>query len=364
MSLRVEVHSRLEDIDADQWQDLLAHCPDSTVFQSRAWLAAWLRTVGRTIAEPRIVAAYEGKLLAGVAPMWRGADPDLPDAQPVTRFIGAWHADYLTFPARDGSPQVLDALLDGLERALPADEPVELAEIPGAARLAARLAQRAGGDAALSPNPATPCPYLRIAGNADFTARVLNKQSLRRHARKLRALGELSVEHLAEPEAIEPLLEGFFEQHLRRWSATSSPSLFRRAHNREFYRELLRDPGARGALLFSVVRIDGRVVAQHFGLRSRRDLLWYKPAFDIELAPAGPGEVLLAELVRHAQLCGYDGLDFTRGDEAFKARFASETRHNVSFDWYRGAANRGRAALLRRARRWLGRQRTRLIGTR
>ena len=45
-----------------------------------------------------------------------------------------------------------------------------------------------------------------------------------------------------------------------------------------------------------------------------------------------PGEVLLAEIIRKAQDEGANGLDFTRGDEKFKMRFASELREVVTFN--------------------------------
>jgi hypothetical protein len=63
-------------------------------------------------------------------------------------------------------------------------------------------------------------------------------------------------------------------------------------------------------------------------------LLWYKPAFDLQLAACSPGEILLSELIMYVSAKELAGLDFTRGDEAFKLRFCSEIRNNVNYRYY------------------------------
>jgi CelD/BcsL family acetyltransferase involved in cellulose biosynthesis len=158
------------------------------------------------------------------------------------------------------------------------------------------------------------------------------------------------VEHLTDAAAIQPLLQEFFDQHLGRWAGTPTPSLFRRPHNQELYRALVRNFAGSGQVIFSVVRLGGRPVAQHFGLLSRGDLLWYKPTFDIELARHSPGEVLLKSLVEYARDRGLGGLDFTRGDEPFKFRFATRTLGNDSYLWARGLVPRITTRLKRSVR--------------
>jgi CelD/BcsL family acetyltransferase involved in cellulose biosynthesis len=76
------------------------------------------------------------------------------------------------------------------------------------------------------------------------------------------------------------------------------------------------------------------------GLCSRDDFLWYKPSFDTALAECSPGEVLLKNLISHAQEKGFASLDFTRGAEAFKSRFSSQVDYNQSILWVRGSFNR------------------------
>jgi CelD/BcsL family acetyltransferase involved in cellulose biosynthesis len=80
--------------------------------------------------------------------------------------------------------------------------------------------------------------------------------------------------------------------------------------------------------------VDGAPAAFHLGFVSEGDLLWYKPSFNPALARYSPGEVLLRELLLYAGEHRLSGLDFTRGDEAFKRRFSDMERCTKSFRFY------------------------------
>lgn len=336
MSVQVEVLDDFRAVPREEWDRLLAACPDSTVFQSYGWIDAWIQAFGDDVHRQWIFAARQGGELVGVAPLWQGGGHRGSPRRSCVYFLGASHADYLTFPARGAAPQIVHALLDAIDCRLPRGVAVELSEVPQFSTLACCLAERAARRfAAVVLTGATPCPYLRIAGNDAMVDRVLRKQSLRRHRNGLKRLGEVTIQHLSARAYVEPLLEGFFEQHVRRWSGTAWPSLFRRPQNRAFYRALAAQLEGSGQLLFSVVRLDGRPVAQHFGLRSRDDLIWYKPTFDIEFGRCSPGEVLLGSLIEYAREQGLRALDFTRGYEPFKSRFCSDVSFNNSYLWAR-----------------------------
>jgi CelD/BcsL family acetyltransferase involved in cellulose biosynthesis len=341
VTLRIVVHRGFGEVPIDTWDALVARCPDSTIFQTYGWHQAWLRTVGKDLADVRIFAAYRGSELIGLAPLWHGTHPNADSKRPTTYFLGLWHSDYLTFPVAPEEPDVVPALLDALDAHLPAHTPIQFSEVPQRTRLAQCLAQRAlrrFSDVFVESR--TACPRLAIRGNEDVVLRMLRKESLRRHEKKLRLRGDIFVEHLTQASDIGPLLGVFFEQHVKRWSGMQFPSLFRLDYNRNFYRELTRNLAPRGGVIFSVLRLNGRPVAHHFGLRSRNDLLWYKPSFDTALAECSPGEVLLKNLISYAQEKGFASLDFTRGAEAFKSRFSSQVDYNQNILWVRSSFNR------------------------
>lgn len=334
----------VEAIDDAQWMDLWQHCPDATVFQSRDWLLAWREAFDNPGESVKVLAAYEGTQLMGLAPLIREPREGRRRGPEQWRILGEDYSDYQPLLVRNGSQRVIDFLLGAADACLPSGATLLFRDVPQFSALGLNLAQRAGHAArAVRMDTAIACPTLRIWGNSVGVARVLSKRSFIRHERALSRSGDVTVQHLDAPEQIMPLLPDFFAQHVARWADTAHPSLFLKSANQNFYRAVTARLAPTGRVLFTTVRVSGRVVAQHFGLRSSRSLLWYKPAFDVALRDLSPGEVLLRRLIEFSAHQELEELDFTRGDEAFKSRFASTVGFNRHFTWYRRARTRLRA---------------------
>lgn len=335
MTLSVERHASLAAVGREAWLSLEDRASGATVFQSWWWLSAWWPVWGK--GTPLVIAVRDEGRLVGLGAFYTAPDGSV-------RFIGEEHADYGDVLVEQGPTEVVGAIVGAIVAALCA-APVRwtrlcLHDVPVGGALAAALLAR--GAVAAS---RVPCPRVRFAARP--VAELLDKDSLKRHERKLRRHGAVTFLHLDAAREIEPWLARFVGQHLERWALTPTPSLFREPRNVEFYSALAGSAEPGGSLLFSVVLVDGAAAAMHFGLRSGDDLVWYKPTFDPRLAASGPGEVLLAELLRRAALEGAAGLDFTRGDEAFKLRFASEVRHVALIEAWPTPARTARVRRLR-----------------
>ena len=120
----------------------------------------------------------------------------------------------------------------------------------------------------------------------------------RQRERSLRKVGSLMIETFRSATEILPQLDEFFEQHMRRWSKTRS--LFQDTQRREFYRSVTRHPSASGAIRFTTVRLDDRMIASHFGFCYDGRFLYYKPAFEPDFARFSPGVLLVERLLRIA----------------------------------------------------------------
>jgi CelD/BcsL family acetyltransferase involved in cellulose biosynthesis len=145
-----------------------------------------------------------------------------------------------------------------------------------------------------------------------------------RHENGLRREGALEVHQYRSGCDIIPQLEAFFTQHIARWSPTPHPSLFLDPAQRAFYRRFCELAGESGWLRFMRLDLKGKPIAFHLGFCYRDQFMWYKPTFDIEWARSSPGEVLLRQLLLAALDEGAKVFDFGLGDEAFKARFATQ----------------------------------------
>jgi CelD/BcsL family acetyltransferase involved in cellulose biosynthesis len=143
-------------------------------------------------------------------------------------------------------------------------------------------------------------------------------QDAARKARKLaREAGELTFE-LHAPAALGSLFDWKRAQYRR----TANPDVFAVRWTTELLELLMQTQSAPFAAQFSgvcsVLRAGGRPVAVHAGLRSRRVLHWWFPAYDPAFARYSPGIILLQRLAEALPAAGVATIDLGKGDAAYK----------------------------------------------
>lgn len=314
-------------LGSERWNRLLAAGETNVVFLTWQWQRAWWETLG--LGRLLLIAAERAGDIVALAPLYAYGG--------MIYFIGTGDADYLDFIGDTSDPEVLDAMLDTARCQVPDFAGFEFEPILKASRTAQRLVAAADrlrlscreewGSTAVA-------PALDLAGQPERAVAAANKKSLLRHERALRREGALEVQHLHDGEAILPHLGEFFDQHISRWAATSTPSLFCREAVRTFYTRLTSIAGQMGWLRFTRVDWQGRPIAFHFGFCYEGRYLWYKPSFAIDLARRSPGEALIRQLLLAAMGEGAHTFDFGLGDEAFKFRFATTSNQIQSWVLY------------------------------
>ncbi len=298
------------------WGALLATGETDTVFQTPEWQASWWASFGRGTL--LLLLAERAGAPVALAPLFADGGMVFP--------VGAGGSDYLDLVGDTRDPEVVDALLTAARELTPGfvgfrfylvlDDSANGERLAGAAR---RLGLDCFDEGYL------PAPALDLSRPGAVEA-AAGKKSLVRHERYFLHNGALEVLHLRDGQAILPHLPEFFEQHVDRWAQTPNASLFLDSAQRAFYQRLAERGGDAGWLRFTRLQWNGRPVAFHFGFCYRGVFLWYKPSFAIELARRSPGEALLRRLLLAAGEEGVSLFDFGLGDEAFKARFATEVR--------------------------------------
>ncbi|WP_112322946.1 GNAT family N-acetyltransferase [Oceanibium sediminis] len=78
--------------------------------------------------------------------------------------------------------------------------------------------------------------------------------------------------------------------------------------------------------VLSTLRAGDRLVAVHFGMRSKAAWHWWFPTYDAEMGAYSPGLILLLECVRHGAASGLRELDLGRGEQRYKREFANRER--------------------------------------
>jgi CelD/BcsL family acetyltransferase involved in cellulose biosynthesis len=339
----------IEDLDAllpfrDAWNALAETGPGATVFQTFEWLEAWWRIFGAR-ERLRALLVLDGDTLVAAAPLMTRAARAYGRTVTALTFAGGLQSDYNDLLYADAG--ALGRLLAAL-RSEGGWDLLELGRIPAASATPRALAAAFPRWRGVF-STAEVCPAY-VFDAAHDGSDVLGKKSVRRHVRGLERAGAVAVRHLTRAEDVAGELDDFFQQHVERRSVTEAASNFLDPRAGAFYRLLAEGFAAQGWLLFTVVTLDGKPAAYHYGFVHRRRLVWYKPSFALHLARLSPGEVLLAELFKYCQAHALAELDFTVGDEAFKTRFANVTRRNVSFRAFRSPAVQGMDWARRRVR--------------
>lgn len=324
--------STFEEVGKEQWDELVERSKGPSVFQTFGWLNSWWETFKEPRWELLLIAAINNDRLVGLAPFY--LDFTVSSVRKKNRhikFIGEGHGDYLTLIIDCKMEDLIALYVEEILRYTKSIAQAVLGEISGETEFGRYLYKESMRfTSRIECVGKTICPRFSLL-DASYVNAILRKDSLRRHTAKLRKLGQITVEHHLEAVDINPLLSHFFEQHIARWSKTRYPSLFLNSRNCTFYQNFILALAENQRIIFTVLKLDNYPVAYHLGLVSYGDFLWYKPSFDISLSQVSPGEVMLRELFLMALSRQFNNFDFTRGDEGFKRRFASEYPINLSF---------------------------------
>jgi CelD/BcsL family acetyltransferase involved in cellulose biosynthesis/RimJ/RimL family protein N-acetyltransferase len=298
----------------DDWERLWRARGIRHVFQSFGWHLAVLDA--HPEREVRVLVACRGGRTIAILP--------LAIVGGRVRFLGVPYADYndmLAEPEHAGA--ALSAMLAAIDAARLA--PAVLDNVREDALLREAIAALDGAPR-LSQAKSGVCPVTLLGADREQVLdEIQKKKSLRRHEKKLAALGQVELRHVTDLKTARAMLPRFFDQHTARRVVAGGGMRFDDAATRAFYGALIDRLGLE-TVRFAVLTVDERPVAFHFGFEFERHFVWYKPAFDVDLWDLGPGEVLLKRLFEYAGERGVVEVDFTIGDEGFKDRFANRTR--------------------------------------
>ena len=319
-TFQVHCMNAFDDRFAEEWDALLEESSANTIFLTSGWLRAWHETLGQN--EPLLIphVRVHGRLVAAAAFHW---------FKGVVQFCGTGPSDYSDFlisisMSQESHKQLIHLILTKTRKAVPKFRYFKLGRFQPNSQTLQAIAGTTG-------------PFLAtVIGRMDAPMMDMSvvddrirKKSLRRHERALQGQGTLQTDTETRAQSILPQLAEFFDQHVERWKSSGERSPFRGNEFRNFYRRVTERLDATGQLRFTTLRLDGALVASHFGFLHGGHFIWYKPTFDPALAKLSPGEVLIKKLLEQAKAEGASAFDFTVGNEAFKLRFATDVRRVV-----------------------------------
>ena len=298
----------------DQWTDVLEGDAAATLFQSPIWCLAWYRCY--TDFEPRVLVVVRQGALAGLVPL------ALERSTGRLTFAGDNMTDYRDVVVRPGFRR---AVLEELLRFYKSGSfPVlhfgsTLPESPTPALLMS-MAPQLGVNTHLRGNFGW-----RWSGDSP-NGDPLKKRTIRYKLNQLRRLGTLEAAHVTDAREWESMKDDYFRQHTYRQLSAGRPVSFDSPAKRRFYDCLFRTPYGH----VSTLRLDGELIAAHFGAVYEDALYFGAPSFDIRFAQYSPNMVLMALAMTNRHAWGFNDIDFTIGEGDLKERLSTS---RVDLPW-------------------------------
>jgi CelD/BcsL family acetyltransferase involved in cellulose biosynthesis len=336
-----------------RWNALVASAPGGSFFQTAQWCTSWWEELA---GKPELAVARvtdDGRLLAAGAlaltriPVMRRIPIDVRVVVNAGTGVGA--ADHCGFPVDAAAGLgTLDLLWDWALH-WRGDRPLLLANLDPCTTIAARVADT------LEVVDEERCPTAVVGEGQSFDDVLAGWTKNRRKTigKKLRDFEGAGgrFEWIDEPQHVVELLPAVFRLHHARRSAVAGPTSFGGGPaSRAFHARLASYADASSGCWVQLSRVGTEVVGALYGFRFTGTYSVYQSGWDAAWGESSLGLIQYAEAFRNAVEHGATTFDMCRGADAYKLRFATETRVERSYARLSGLGG----ALLRA--RWAARR--------
>lgn len=174
-----------------------------------------------------------------------------------------------------------------------------------------------------------PCPRMfQEEGSNLFHQKFIKSRNQKRVLNLLKRNGDLTYQHIKTRSKITESLALFFLMHTSRWESIGK-TLFMDPATRRFYK-YLTETLPQHLIHFSLLKQGKNTIAINYDFVYENTLYWYKAAFDNRLKNQSPGLGLLCFIGRDINEQSFHTLDFTRGSEKWKMRFANQVTYTTN----------------------------------
>jgi CelD/BcsL family acetyltransferase involved in cellulose biosynthesis len=179
--------------------------------------------------------------------------------------------------------------------------------------------------------PETELPFVDLQGLTwDEYLAGRSRQLRNQLGRKMRALHRdhtVRLRRTSQPEELIRDLDSLFALHQARWVDRGDNSAFDKPAVRRFHEMFARAALERGWLRLYLLEVDETPIAAQYGWLIGDRWSYLQAGLDPRWSRYSPGFLLLGETIREAIEQGASEYDLLLGDEAYKFRFATGSRH-------------------------------------
>ena len=351
----------------DEWTDLLENSEQDCVFLTPEWLTSWWRCFERDDWTLRVITVRRQSQLLGIAPLFsRPRTFGGLMSHQSTEFLGTGvvGSDYLDLIVRRGEEGMVRV---GLTEYLNREKPLlTLSHLPARSAEADGLVKElelSGWQA--KRRIIESCPYITLRGHTwesylDSLG-ANHRYNFMRRLKNLQKAGVVEFDAVEKEDQRRDALQAFMALHAVAWHERGGSQAMQTTRELAFHEAFSRTALDRGWLRLFLLRVNGRPVGALYGFRRGPRFYFYQSGFDPAWRKHSVGLVTMGLAIKQALAEGVEEYDLLHGTEAYKFRWAKETRdlsrvHLFPPSWrgwlYRAsleAESQGKQA----ARRWL-----------
>jgi len=314
------------------WNGLLKQSAADNPFSTFEWCRAWLEVFGRDI-ELLILVIKDESGIKGIAPFCI-------KVKKIITFIGYPQNDYAGLIFGKDSSGIPDLIAQYLSENKGKWNKVILDQF------AEECSQIEGMGEALKKyglpwrsEPSDSCPAMLLT-DRDAAKKMYYKRNITSYINWFKKEGEFRYNIYTESEEAVQRLDDLFAQHIYRWKGTSTPSYFSDEKMKEFYRTFMKYLNPRGWVQFSSLTLADKFLALYISFEYDNILYLYKTCYNPDYAKKSPGQVILRYLFDYALEKNIVEMDFARGDEGYKERFANAIKKNCRLIVYKSGMSK------------------------
>jgi Acetyltransferase (GNAT) domain len=330
--LRIRVLNDLDELEKLRldWQELLSHYPQASIFSTWEWLAPWWRAFGADRQLYVITFENASSRLVALAPLALTTRKAFGRLWKVVCLMGdgSHDSDNLDLPILPGYEEdVLESLLDHLEERPRLWDFCEWNTFPQNSSTVNRVPSYLKRRNWPYEVGSTPCSAINLP--ASFNAYLMQLSAKERakigiRTRRLEKLYEVQYHRCCDIDDTVSCLETLFELHRLRWNAGGEPGSFGLPARRQFYHDLTGELLRRNQLQFWLLQLNGKAAAAQFGFRFEDTVYSLQEGYDPAFAKDSVGFVLRGHVLCQLIKKGVRRYDFLGGVNESKTRWGAE----------------------------------------
>lgn len=344
-TLEVQVHHADATLDAlrVEWEELLAHCAQSSFFLTWSWVRLWWRTYAPPHSKLYLLTCRDSEnRLLGIAPFyWQqrrfAGVPHLRDLNFLGTGAGIKTSEHLDLLARSGYERVFaEACATTLLQRQDWDR-LWLWNIPEQSRVLPHLHEAFGQESRL--NVCDHPHYIDVSADWETTQQSWTRKfgnNIDRCARNLQKQYTTEFRRVETPDELEIALDEFVRLHQIRWTAKGASGSFAYPKFEGFLREAMRQALCEDRLAFWTYHLDGQCVATLLAFLHNGVAHYFQGGFDMEYARHSLGSVMVAQCIRAcAEEPRIHEFDFMGGGATYKDSWTKTTREAFELEVFR-----------------------------